>query len=88
MGYSMPKTKLAQPINTNPIRIMFFIKKTMVSSPAQEIIPDKNNTTQVNFSFLLKIKSDRYMIMMPCAIRNIPNRMISKTNIYAMSALY
>jgi len=68
----MPIAKISHPMKTTDIRIRFCMKMVIVKSPAQVVIPDINNITQVILSFLFIMKSDIYIIKIPWEIRRIP----------------
>ena len=76
-----------QPMNENIISPMFFIRNIIVNNPAHEIIPEKNKITQEDFSFLLYMKSERYMTTIPFEIRKIPNKIFKSKNKWAISGL-
>ena len=88
MGRSIPTIKVSQPKKERKSKRMFLMRKVIVRSPAQEIIPDINKTTQAILSFLFIMKSERNIMTIPFEIKSAPIKRLDRKNKKAISGLY
>lgn len=76
----MPMIKLKSPIRPRPINNQFLKNIKIIRAPIHKSEPETNIITQVILSFLLIIKSDKYIELTPWEINKIPRRILKRVN--------